>query len=110
MIATAVERATQEIDLLMPGYTHLQPAQPVRWSQWLLSYAWMWQRDAQRLAELIARANLLPLGSGALAGNPFAIDRDALARDLGFDGCTQNSLDGVSDRDFVAEYLVLGFD
>ena len=105
LIATVVERAAQEIDLVMPGYTHLQPAQPVRWSHWLLSYAWMWRRDAQRLAELASRVNVLPLGSGALAGNPFAIDRDALAQDLGFDGYTENSIDGVSDRDFVAEYL-----
>ena len=105
LIRTSAERATQEIDLLMPGYTHLQPAQPVRWSQWLLSYAWMWQRDAQRLADLSARVNVMPLGSGALAGNPFAIDRHALAQDLGFDGYTQNSIDSVSDRDFIAEYL-----
>ena len=62
LIAAAVERAAQEIDLFMPGYTHLQPAQPVRWSQWLLSYAWMWQRDAQRLAELSARANRAAVG------------------------------------------------
>lgn len=89
----------------MPGYTHLQPAQPVRWSHWLLSHAWAWQRDAQRLNDLTARVNLLPLGSGALAGNPFAIDRAALAADLGFVGITPNSLDSVSDRDFIAEFL-----
>ena len=89
----------------MPGYTHLQPAQPVRWSHWLLSHAWAWQRDAQRLDDLTARVNLLPLGSGALAGNPFAIDRAALAADLGFVGITPNSLDSVSDRDFIAEFL-----
>jgi argininosuccinate lyase len=105
LIRIAVERASAEIDLLMPGYTHLQPAQPVRWSHWLLSHAWMWQRDAQRLDDLFKRVNLLPLGSGALAGNPFAIDRQALAEDLGFAGVTPNSLDGVSDRDFVAEFL-----
>jgi argininosuccinate lyase len=105
LISTAVERAADEIGLLMPGYTHVQPAQPIRWSQWLLSYAWMWQRDAQRLAELSARANRLPLGSGALAGNPFGVDRAALAQDLRFDGIVPNSLDGVSDRDFVAETL-----
>ncbi len=105
LISIAVERASAEIDLLMPGYTHLQPAQPVRWSHWLLSHAWMWQRDAQRLDDLFKRVNLLPLGSGALAGNPFAIDRQALAEDLGFAGVTPNSLDGVSDRDFVVEFL-----
>ncbi|MCB0053195.1 MAG: argininosuccinate lyase, partial [Caldilinea sp.] len=73
LIATAVERAAEEIDILMPGYTHLQPAQPVRWSHWLLSHVWAWQRDASRLDELAARVNVMPLGSGALAGNPFAI-------------------------------------
>jgi len=105
LIAVAVERAGEEIDLLMPGYTHLQPAQPVRWSHWLLSHVWAWQRDADRLDELAARVNIMPLGSGALAGNPFAIDRSALADDLGFAGITYNSMDGVSDRDFIVEFL-----
>ena len=105
LIGVAVERAADEIDLLMPGYTHLQPAQPTRWSHWLLSHAWAWQRDALRLQDLLARVNLMPLGNGALAGNPFPIDRDQLAQDLGFDAPTPNSLDGVSDRDFVAETL-----
>ena len=105
LIATAVERAAEEIDILMPGYTHLQPAQPVRWSHWLLSHVWAWQRDASRLDELAARVNVMPLGSGALAGNPFAIDRVRLAEDLGFAGITYNSMDGVSDRDFIAEFL-----
>ena len=105
LIATAVERAAEEIDILMPGYTHLQPAQPVRWSHWLLSHVWAWQRDASRLDELAARVNVMPLGSGALAGNPFAIDRMRLAEDLGFAGITYNSMDGVSDRDFIAEFL-----
>ena len=105
LIEVTVERAEREIDLLMPGYTHLQPAQPIRWSHWLLSHAWAWRRDAQRLDELAARVNVMPLGSGALAGNPFPIDRRRLAVDLGFAGVTHNSLDGVSDRDFVAEFL-----
>jgi argininosuccinate lyase len=105
LIGVTLERAADEIDLLMPGYTHLQPAQPVRWSHWLLSHAWMWQRDMQRLDDLLVRVNMLPLGSGALAGHPFAIDRHALAADLGFAGVTPNSLDGVSDRDFIAEFL-----
>ena len=105
LMGVAVERAAHEIDLLMPGYTHTQPAQPVRWSHWLMSHAWMWQRDALRLDDLRRRVNLMPLGNGALAGNPFPIDRAALARDLGFDGHTPNSMDGVSDRDFVAEFL-----
>jgi argininosuccinate lyase len=105
LINVAVERAAVEIDLLMPGYTHLQPAQPIRWSQWLLSHASAWQRDAQRLDELAQRVNVMPLGSGALAGNPFAIDRHALAADLGFQAISPNSLDAVSDRDFIAEFL-----
>ena len=105
LIGVAADRAESEIELLMPGYTHLQPAQPIRWSHWLLSYAWAWQRDAERLHDLLRRVNLLPLGNGALAGNPFPIDRDWLAQELGFDAPTSNSLDGVSDRDFVAEAL-----
>jgi len=105
LIRTAVERAAVEIDLLMPGYTHLQPAQPTRWSHWILSHAWAWQRDAQRLDELTARVSSLPLGSGALAGNPFGVDRDFLAGELGFASVAPNSLDAVSDRDFVAEFL-----
>ena len=105
LIEVATERAESEIDLLMPGYTHLQPAQPTRWSHWLLGHAWAWQRDAQRLQDLLPRVNLLPLGNGALAGNPFPIDRDWLAQELAFAAPTPNSLDGVSDRDFVAETL-----
>ena len=89
----------------MPGYTHVQPAQPVRWSHWLLSHAWPWQRDRERLAALLKRANVMPLGSGALAGCPFPVDRTALAAVLGFDRASPNSMDAVSDRDFVAEFL-----
>lgn len=105
LIRVTVDRAEAEIDLLMPGYTHLQPAQPIRWSHWLLSHAWPWQRDAERLAELAQRVNVMPLGSGALAGNPFRVDRQAIAADLGFNDITYNSMDGVSDRDFIAEFL-----
>ncbi|RHZ80363.1 hypothetical protein Glove_137g31 [Diversispora epigaea] len=105
LISATVERAEKEIDVIMPGYTHLQRAQPIRWSHWLLCYAWSWQADAQRLEEIIDRMNVLPLGSGALAGNPFNIDRELLAKELGFKNVIQNSLYGVSDRDFVAELL-----
>ncbi|CAG8670065.1 3150_t:CDS:2 [Cetraspora pellucida] len=105
LVYTAVERADKEIDVVMPGYTHLQRAQPIRWSHWLLSYAWSWQADAQRLEQIIDRINALPLGSGALAGNPFNIDREFLAKELGFKNVIPNSLYGVSDRDFVAELL-----
>jgi argininosuccinate lyase len=89
----------------MPGYTHLQPAQPIRWSHWLLSHAWAWQRDRERLADLDKRVNVLPLGAGALAGCPFPIDRASLAAELGFAVVSPNSIDAVSDRDFVAEFL-----
>ncbi len=105
LIGVAVERAAAEIDLIFPGYTHLQPAQPIRWSHWLLSHATAWARDAERLDQLAQRVNVMPLGSGALAGNPFAIDRDKLAQELGFASASANSLDAVADRDFIAELL-----
>lgn len=105
LIQVAVDRAEAEIEYILPGYTHLQPAQPVRWSHWLLSHAFAWRRDAERLDDLARRVNVMPLGNGALAGNPFPIDRRKLAENLGFAEITPNSLDGVSDRDFVAEFL-----
>jgi len=105
LIAAAADRAEAEIDVLMPGYTHVQPAQPVRWSHWLLSHAWAWRRDRERLTGLLARVDVLPLGAGALAGCPFPIDRSALAAELGFPAVSPNSIDAVSDRDFVAEFL-----
>lgn len=98
--------ATEHIDVLMAGYTHLQPAQPIRFSQWLMSHVAAITRDAERLKQLIPRANMCPLGSGAMAGNAFGIDREFLASELGFQGVTSNSIDGVSDRDFVAEFLM----
>ncbi len=105
LIRAAVHRAEAEIAVLMPGYTHVQPAQPVRWGHWLLSHAWAWQRDRERLTDLVKRLDVLPLGAGALAGCPFPIDRAALAADLGFAAVSPNSIDAVSDRDFVAEFL-----
>ncbi len=105
LIRSAAERAAAEIDVLMPGYTHVQPAQPIRWSHWLLSHAWAWQRDRERLADLSRRINIMPLGAGALAGCAFPIDRETLAADLGFAAASPNSLDAVSDRDFIAEFL-----
>lgn len=105
LIRTLYERAEREIDILFPGYTHLQRAQPVRWSHWLLSHAWYFQQDTERLNNLITNIKILPLGSGALAGNPFNIDRELLAKELNFSACTQNSMQGVSDRDFVAEFM-----
>lgn len=100
-----VARAEVEIDVLMPGYTHLQRAQPIRWSHWLLAHGNWFTRDLERLRELIPRVNQCPLGSGALAGNPFEVDRAFLAEQLGFEGVVMNSLYGVADRDFVVETL-----
>ena len=100
-----VDRARTHIDLLMPGYTHLQPAQPVRFSHWLLSFFWMLQRDRDRLDELVRRVNVLPLGAGALGGNPLGVDQSYLARELGFDSIAPNSMDAVSDRDYLVEFL-----
>ncbi|MGQ9467629.1 MAG: argininosuccinate lyase [Anaerolineae bacterium] len=98
-------RAEEHIDVLMPGYTHLQRAQPIRFSHWLMSFFWAFQRDRERLDEIEKRVAVLPLGSGALAGHPLGIDRAFLAAELGFRGVCENSIDGVSDRDFVAEFL-----
>ena len=91
--------------ILMPGYTHLQRAQPVLLSHWWLSHFWPLQRDRGRLTDCKDRLSVLPLGSGALAGTPFAIDRAALAEKLGFAEASPNSMDAVSDRDFAAEFL-----
>lgn len=104
-VSVLVNRAEQEIDVLMPGYTHLQRAQPIRWSHLLLSYGWMLQRDIERLMEIAKRVNKLPLGSGAIAGHPFNVDREFLAKELEFDDITGNSNDSVSDRDFILEFL-----
>ncbi len=92
-------------ETLMPGYTHMQPAQPVTAGHWLMSTVWMLARDRDRLRDCARRASVSPLGSGALAGTPFAVDREALAAELGFLAVSQNSLDAVSDRDFAAEAL-----
>jgi len=89
----------------MPGYTHLQRAQPILLSHWWLSHFWPLQRDRERLAALKSRVSVLPLGCGALAGVPFDVDRIALANSLGFTAPAPNSLDAVSDRDFAAEFL-----
>lgn len=95
----------KHIDFLMPGFTHLQHAQPIRLSHHLMAYFWMMQRDADRLVDLHRRMNLSPLGAGALAGVDFPIDPHMTAEMLGFDGCMRNSIDSVSDRDFVAEFI-----
>jgi len=106
LLTAAAEVSEKHIDILMAGYTHLQPAQPIRYSHWLMSHITPLVRDAERLKELIPRANRCPLGSGALAGNAFGVDREFLAEELGFEGVTANSLDSVCDRDFVVEFLM----
>jgi argininosuccinate lyase len=105
---TIVAKSELHLAVLMPGYTHLQPAQPVRLSHWLLSYFWMLQRDRERLRNLGTRVSRCPLGSGALAGNAYGVDREALAQELGFASLTENSMDAVSDRDMILETLSWG--
>ena len=100
-----VDLAEKNIHTIMPGYTHLQRAQPVTLAHWLLSFFWMLQRDRGRLKDLHNRLAVMPLGSGALAGTAFPIDRISLAEELGFDSPGWNSIDAVSDRDFAVEYL-----
>ena len=100
-----ISRAKSELDPIMPGYTHLQRAQPIRWSHWLLNYGFFFAQDLQRLQGLIPRVNRLPLGCGALSGNVFGIDREAMAKELGFDGLCWNSMNAVSDRDFLVETM-----
>lgn len=104
-ITAIIKRAEAEIDVLMPGYTHLQRAQPIRWAHWLSMYATYFSEDYKRLQQIIKRLNKSPLGAGALAGHPYGIDREFLAQQLGFEGVIGNSLAAVSDRDFVVETL-----
>jgi len=92
-------------DLILPGYTHLQRAQPILWPHHMLAYFEMFRRDRDRLQDCRKRVNICPLGSAALAGTGFPIDRDYVAEELGFHGITANSLDAVSDRDFIVEFL-----
>ncbi|MDX2115799.1 MAG: argininosuccinate lyase [Planctomycetota bacterium] len=103
--AALLDLAEREIDTVLAGYTHLQRAQPVLLAHWALAYFEMLDRDADRLRDARRRVNVCPLGSGALAGTAYRIDRHALARALGFDYPSANSLDAVSDRDFVLETL-----
>jgi argininosuccinate lyase len=105
LMQALVALALRNPDALLPGYTHMRRAQAVLWPHYLLAYFEMFARDWERLGQARARVNLLPLGSGALAGSGFPFDRDAIARDLEFDGLTRNSMDVSADRDFVLDYL-----
>ncbi len=100
-----LERAEQAGNAAMPAYTHLQRAEPVLVSHWLLAYVEMFLRDAERLADCRKRLNVCPLGSGAVAGATLPLDRRAMAAGLGFDAPTANSIDATSDRDFVLEFV-----
>jgi len=103
LMGTLLELAEEHTETIMPGYTHMQKAQPVTFAHHLLAYFEMLKRDAARLSECRGRINVMPLGSGALAGTTYPLDREYVARELGFSAVTNNSLDGVSDRDFAIE-------
>ena len=102
--SSLIQQAEENLDVIMPGFTHLQTAQPLLYSHHMLAYREMIARDSSRLRDLRVRFNVLPLGAGALAGTTFPIDREWLAEQLGFDGVTRNSIDSVSDRDFAIEF------
>ncbi|MBO5417104.1 MAG: argininosuccinate lyase [Clostridia bacterium] len=105
LLGVILSVAEKHSDTILPGYTHLQRAQPITLSHHVMAYYQMFKRDCERLADCYDRTNIMPLGSGALAGTTYPLDRDYVAKRLGFEGVTQNSLDGVSDRDFAAEFL-----
>ncbi|MDQ3754192.1 MAG: argininosuccinate lyase, partial [Acidobacteriota bacterium] len=102
--AALIDLAVAHAGAVLPGYTHLQRAQPIMWAHWCLAYFEMLARDRERLTDARRRTNVLPLGSAALAGTSYPIDRESVARALGFEGVTKNSLDAVSDRDFCVEF------
>jgi argininosuccinate lyase len=103
--SSLVDLAERNVDVIMPGYTHLQRAQPVLFAHHMLAYVEMFERDLHRFLNAMAMMDESPLGSGALAGVPYAIDRQSVAEELGFRGVTANSIDAVSDRDFVVDFL-----
>lgn len=105
LLETLVKIAEKHADTIMPGYTHLQIAQPVTLGHHLMAYAEMVKRDYERLGDCFKRADVLPLGSGALAGTTFPLNREMVAKELGFSRVSENSMDSVSDRDFVIEFL-----
>jgi argininosuccinate lyase len=105
VMAALLDLAARNPDAVIPGYTHLRRAQAVLWPHYLLAYFEMFARDCERFSQARARANLLPLGSGALAGSGFPFDREAMAQDLGFASVTRNSMDVAADRDFVLDFV-----
>lgn len=104
LILVLADIAEKNLNTIMPGYTHLQRAQPVTFAHHLMAYVQMFLRDRERLSDCYKRMNVMPLGSGALAGTTYLLDRHLVARELGFDEITENSMDAVSDRDFVLEF------
>jgi argininosuccinate lyase len=102
---TLTMAASKYLSVIMPGYTHLQQAQPVLFSYYLMSWFFMMERDKNRLTDCLIRLDVCPYGSGALAGNPYKIDRAEIAKQLGFSSVSENALDAVSDRDFIVEFL-----
>ncbi|OFX17041.1 MAG: argininosuccinate lyase, partial [Armatimonadetes bacterium RBG_16_58_9] len=100
-----VDKAEEYAEAILPGYTHMQHAQPVLLGHHLMAYFWMLERDKGRMLDCLSRVNVLPLGSGALAGTTFPIDREFVAETLKFDSVSENSIDSVSDRDFISEFL-----
>lgn len=105
MMKTLIDIAEKNREVIMPGYTHLQRAQPITFAHYLLAYYYKLKRDYERLEDNLKRINIMPLGSGALAGSSFPLDREWVASELGFEKPSFNSLDGVSDRDFIVEFL-----
>ncbi len=105
LVRAFVETAEANVNTVMPGFTHLQRAQPVSLGHHLLAYANMFWRDRERLLDARRRVNVMPLGSGAIAGSPYKLDREGVAKELGFDGVTRNSMDAVADRDAFIEFL-----
>ena len=105
LMQALLDCARRDPAAVVPGYTHMRRAQPVLWAHYLLAYFEMFARDYERLQQARARVNVMPLGSGALAGSGFPFDRDAIARDLGFDSITNNSMDVSGDRDFALDFL-----
>jgi argininosuccinate lyase len=104
LVDVLVERGLAGLDAVMPGYTHTRAAEPISFGHFAAAHAWALLRDRERLQDARRRVNVLPLGSGALAGSALPLDREALARELGFEGVSRNALDAVSDRDFAAEF------
>src|SRR5690606_16440001 len=100
-----LQKAEEHVDTILPGYTHLQRAQPIRLAHHMLAYVAMFGRDIERLQDSYKRADCSPLGAGALAGTTFPLDRKVVAEELGFSTMYDNSLDAVSDRDFIVEFL-----